>query len=271
MNSTADTRPRSSLTPLGHLMKEWREARRMSQLQLALLMDVSARHLSYVETGKSRPSREFVAQLADTFEMPLRERNALMLAAGYAPVFSESELSAPEMAALRRAAEAILEQQEPFPAFVANRYWDILMVNGAMQRFMGALKPEGPRHANVLLQIFDPEDMRPFIANWTELAADILRHLHHEIARAPMDARARSLLGRVLQFPNVPQHWRKRDLNVSPTPVIPTVFRTPVGDLTFFSTLTTFASSRTVAAEETRIECMHPMDEAARQFCEGLR
>lgn len=270
MGTTSDTKPPSSLTPLGHLMREWRDARRISQLQLSLLMDVSARHLSYVETGRSRPSREFVAQFADALDIPLRERNALLLAAGFAPAYAEGDLAAPEMAVLRRAAEAILAQQEPFPAFVTNRHWDVLLANGAMHRMLGALRLGGPLHDNVLLQIFDPDDIRPHIANWEELAGDVLRHLHHEVARAPLDPRGRALLGRVLSFPGVPAQWRRRDPMASPSPVIPTVFRTPVGELAFISTLTTFASSRAVVAEETRIECMHPVDEAARRFCQDL-
>ena len=124
----------------GRLLREWRAARRLSQLELALEAGVSARHLSYVETGKAQPSREMVARLADTLDMPLRERNALLVAAGYAPAIAETALGTPELAQVRRAIDFILEQQEPYPAFVMNRHWDVLLTNRAAARMIGFLR-----------------------------------------------------------------------------------------------------------------------------------
>jgi len=134
--------------PTGHvgpLLRHWRAARRVSQLDLALDADVSSRHLSFVETGRARPSREMVLRLAEALEVPLRERNALLLAAGYAPLYRETALGAPEMADARQAVEFILAKQEPYPAIVVDRHWNLLLANPATHRFLGLFLPAPPR------------------------------------------------------------------------------------------------------------------------------
>ncbi len=269
-NAVRKPAPSSAASRVGDLLREWRAARRMSQLDLALEANVSSRHLSWVETGKSQPGRDLVEQLADALEMPLRERNTLLVAAGYAPKYRQTDLSAPEMALLRRAVEFIIRQQEPFPAFVIDRHWDVLMVNPAMERVFGALKPGGPIHGNILRQVFDPADMRPLLANWEEVAGDLIRHLHHEAAAAPSDLRVRALLAEILAYPDVPQDWRRRELGATPLPVITTVFRKDDLELRFFSTLTTFGTSQDVTIEGLRIECMFPADQATEAFCRSL-
>ena len=269
-NAVRKPAPSSAASRVGDLLREWRAARRMSQLDLALEANVSSRHLSWVETGKSQPGRDLVEQLADALEMPLRERNTLLVAAGYAPKYRQTDLSAPEMALLRRAVEFIIRQQEPFPAFVIDRHWDVLMVNPAMERVFGALKPGGPTHGNILRQVFDPADMRPLLANWEEVAGDLIRHLHHEAAAAPSDLLVRALLAEILAYPDVPQDWRRRELGATPLPVITTVFRKDDLELRFFSTLTTFGTSQDVTIEGLRIECMFPADQATEAFCRSL-
>src|SRR6185369_7919901 len=164
---------------VGALLREWRAARRMSQLDLALEAGVSARHLSCVETGKSQPGRDLVAQLADALGMPLRERNALLMAAGYAPEYPETPLSTPELAQVRRAIDLIIEHQEPYPAFVLNRRWDVLLSNRAATRIAGFLRG-GSAHTNMVRQFFDPNDLRAAVVNWEEVAGDLIRHLHDE-------------------------------------------------------------------------------------------
>ncbi len=255
---------------LGALLRAWRAARRVSQLELALEAGLSARHLSCVETGKAQPSHDMVSRLADALEIPLRERNALFIAAGYAPQYRESALAAPELARMRRAINLILEQQEPYPAFVTNRRWDVLLANRAMTHVLGSIKPGGPRHRNVLRQIFDPDDMRPLIGNWEEVAGDVLRHLHAEVAAVPSDRKARALLEEVLAYPGVPDSWRTRAPGGGPLPLMSTVFRREARELRFFSTVTTFATPRDVTLEELRIECMFPMDEATAESCRTL-
>src|SRR5882762_9623531 len=134
---TAEPRPlrRERASRVGALLRDWRAARRLSQLDLAHKAEVSARHLSFVESGRAQPSREMVARLAEALEVPLRERNALLLAAGYAPQYRETVLAAPELATVRRALDLMLRHHEPYPAFVFNRHWDLLMSNQGATRF----------------------------------------------------------------------------------------------------------------------------------------
>ena len=258
--------------PIGLLLREWRAARGLSQLDLSLAAGVSTRHISYVETGKARPSRELVTRLADTLEMPLRERNALLVAAGFAPKYPETVLATPALAAVRRAIDSILQQQEPYPAFLLNRHWDVLAANSAAARVTGFLL--GGRtnpHGNMIRQFFDPAALRGAVRNWEEIARDLIRHLHIEVAAAPSDTTARELLAEVLAYPGVPASWRLRDVGASPAPLLTTVFEAEGRQLRFFSTITTFGTPHDVTLDELRIECAFPEDEATAAFCRELR
>ncbi|WP_343820904.1 helix-turn-helix transcriptional regulator [Dyella marensis] len=256
---------------VGGLLREWRAARRLSQLDLALEAGISARHLSCVETGKSQASREMLARLADTLGMPLRERNALLVAAGFAAKYPETELAMPAMAQIRKAIDAILQQQEPYPAFLLNRHWDVLGANRAAERVGDYVMHGQPsKHTNMLRQMFDPEDFRQAVVNWEEIAESIVRHLHNEVAAAPSDTKARALLDEVLAYPGVPASWRTRDLSSAPSPLMTTVLQGDGEQLHFFSTITTFGTPRDVTLEELHIECCFPMDEATAARCRQL-
>lgn len=257
----------SLTTHAGTLLREWRTSRRLSQLDLALEANVSPRHLSCVETGKAQPSRDMISRLADALSMPLRERNALLISAGYAPKYRETQLGSPEMAPVKRAIEFILQHQEPYPAVVTNRHWDMLLTNEATTRIFGFLKPGGPRHGNVLRQIFDPDDMRSVLRNWEELATDIIRHVHNQVAVAPSDTKARALLEEILAYPGVPAEWQTREPGSAPQPLMNTVFGKDDLELRFFSTITTFGTPHDVTLDELRIECMFPADDATAEFC----
>ena len=256
---------------VGVVLREWRTTRRLSQLDLALAAEISTRHLSCVETGKAQPSREMLTRLADALDMPLRERNALLVAAGYAPRYPETALSTPELERVRRAIEFILRQQEPYPAFVVNRRWDVLMANDAaarVNRFV--LRGRDSIHGNMIRQLFDPADLRPAIANWEDVAGDLIRHLHDAVATAPSDQAARALLDEALAFPGVPSRWRRREIDNAPLPLLTTVLRRDEHELRFFSTITTFATSRDVTLDELHIECCFPVDEATTALCRRL-
>jgi transcriptional regulator with XRE-family HTH domain len=268
------TLPASPSSPPAHagiLLREWRAARRLSQLDLALDAGLSTRHLSCVETGKAQPSREILTRLADTLQMPLRARNALMVAAGFAPRYPETALVKPELAQMRRAIEFILGQQEPYPAFLLNRHWDVLMANRASARVnrlvMGGRRTQ---HRNMLRQIFDPADLRSAIVNWAEVAGNLIHHLHSVVAGAPSDHVARALLDEVLAYPGVPSRWRLRELDAAPVPLQNTVLRHDGGELRFFSTITTFGTPRDVTLDEVHIECCFPMDDATAELCREL-
>lgn len=244
----------------------------MSQLDLALEAGVSARHLSYIETGKSRASREAIGRLADALRMPLRERNTLILAGGFAPEFSETPLLTPALDRMRAAIELILRHQEPYPAFVVSRHWEVLLANDAATRMNGFLMQGRPlRHGNLLHQVFDPEDFRPVIVNWNDVGGRFIRHLHEAIATVPTDEVSGRLLEELLAYPDVPSHWRSRDAASEPSPVLNLVFRSPAGELRFFETMTTFIGPRDVTLEELRIECSFPADAQTAAVCEQLR
>ena len=256
---------------LGSLLREWRGARRFSQLDLALAADISARHLSYVETGKSRPSREMVVRLADALTLPLRERNVLLHAAGYTAQYPETPLAAPELARIQRAIDFIIAQQEPYPAFVINRHWDIVQANAAAARVNHfLLAGRASPHANMLRHVFDPTDLRAALVNWEEVAGDLIHHLHGEIAAHPSDPVPRQLLAEVLAQPGVPQAWRQRDPGQRPSPLLTTIFEREGQRLRFFSSITVFAAPRDVTLDELRIECCFPMDDATAAFCRRL-
>ena len=263
-------RPASRGTEIGALLRHWRTTRHLSQLELALDADVSSRHLSYVETGRSQPSREMVLRLADALDIPLRARNALLVAAGYAPVYVETSLGAPEMAQLRSAIELILQHQEPYPAFVLDRHWNIRMSNQAAARCTRFLLGSEPAEQNMIRFILNPDGLRPVLANWEETAGDLIRHLHTQIAASPSDDRAKALLAEVLAYPGVPARWGSREIGTPTTPLLTTVFRKDDVELRFFSTITTFGTPRDVTLEELHIECSFPADEATATACREL-
>ena len=271
---TDTTAPASASPPersaVGKLLQRWRATRRLSQLDLSLDAGISTRHLSYVETGRSRPSRDLIELLADALAVPLRERNTLLVAAGFAPRYLERSLNDPELAKVKQAIELILERHDPDPAFVLDRYWDLLMANRGLARVLGMVRGGKPKHSNILRQVFDPDDMRPYIANWHEVAGDLVRHLHQQTASAPHDKALRALLDEVLAYPEVPLNWRYRELGAVPQPVITTIFRLGDDLLSFFSTLTTFGAPLDITLDEIRIECMFPADERTSEICRAL-
>jgi transcriptional regulator with XRE-family HTH domain len=264
------TRPPSP-AHIGTLLREWRAARRMSQLDLALEAGLSARHLSCVETGKAQASRDTIGRLADTLAMPLRERNALMLAAGYAPSHPETALAQPELAQIRQAIDCILRQQEPYPAILLNRHWDVQTTNRAAARVNRFLLGErAGSQRNMLRQMFDPQDLRSAIVNWEEVAGNLIRHMHRVVAGAPTDLVARALLDEVLAYPGVPAGWRVRQLDSAPQPLQTTILQRDGRQLRFFSTITTFGTPRDVTLDELHIECCFPMDEETAELCREL-
>ncbi len=256
---------------IGVLLREWRGARRMSQLALAHESGVSGRHLGFIETGRTQASRDVVSRLAAALSLPLREHNALLLAAGYAPHYGERALASPSMERLSQAIDLILRHQDPYPAFVISRRFDVLAANDAAAR-VNAFLMDGQQspHGNLLHQVFDPQDFRRVIANWPEVAAKFIRQLQDELVASPSDAQARRLLEDVLSYPDVPAAWRHRSLGPEPEPVLTMIFNSRAGPLRFFETITTFASPRDVTLDELRIDCAFPADEHTASVCARL-
>jgi transcriptional regulator with XRE-family HTH domain len=258
---------------IGALLQYWRKAKSLSQLALATEADVSPRHVSFIETGRAKPSRDMVVLLATVLGVPLRERNHLLLAAGFAPLYREAPLDAPELGPVRAALDAILRQQEPFPAVVLNRHWDILDMNQAAQRFFGMLLGgrEGRPPPNVLRLMFDPSELRPHVRNWETVAESLLQRLHREATGGVKDAVTLQLLAEILEYPDVPERLRRPNLTVPLVPVVSISFQHGTQHYDFFSTVTTLGTPQDVTLEELRIECFFPADaETERQARSGL-
>ena len=260
-------------TGVGTLLQYWRKTRSLSQLALAHDAEVSPRHISFLETGRAKPSREMVMLLSNVLDIPLRERNVLLLAAGFAPVYAETRLEAPELGAVQTALRAILTQQEPFPAVVMDRHWDILKTNEAAQRFFGLLLGErasaGP--ANVVRMMFSSNGLRPFVSNWEAVAEALIQRVHREAVGGVPDLATAQLLEEVLAYPNVPKRLRRLNLGAPSMPVIPVCFRKDGHAFNFFSTVTTLGTPQDVTLQELRIECFFPADAATEEQARALR
>ncbi len=255
--------------PIGGLLRRWRTARHLSQLDLALRAEVSARHLSFIETGRAQPSRQMVLLLSSALDVPLRERNAMLNAAGFAPAYRETGLNDPQMAEVRQALELILRQHEPFPSVVFDRTWNIVMVNPAYSRFLAQLL--GPRgtlptftvleapRLNAVRLLFERDGLRASLGNWEAVARAILLRLQRDAA-GDGDPGIQALLQEVLASPHVPARWREPDLGASQALVIPVELGTPPDALRFFTTITTLGSPQDITLQELRIESFHAAD-----------
>jgi len=244
----------------------------MSQLDLALRADVSTRHLSFVETGRSNPSREMVLLLCEVLEVPLRERNALLEAAGYAPMYRETGLSDPELEQVRRVVEFMLASHEPYGAVAIDRLWNVKMANRSHDRLLDALLDDAADErvrSNLLRLVFDPGGVRPAIENWEEVARSIIDRVHREL-RGHRDAEAEAMIEELLGYPDVPQRWRAPDLTRPARLVIPIRLRTDDLELSLFSAVTTLGTPRDVTLQELRIETFFPTDEASEQTIREL-
>lgn len=202
-----------------------------------------------------------VQLLAAVLDVPLRERNAMLLAAGFAPAYPEASLDAPSMSLVRTALDAILAQHEPFPAVVLDRRWDIVRVNQGAARFFRLLlgdAADGP--GNVLRLVFDPRGLRPFIVNWEEVARSLVLRVQREAVGGVPDAAAAEVLAEVLGHPEVPGDLRRRPPETAPMPVIPVRFRKDGASFDFFSAITTLGTPQDVTAQEVRIESFFPSD-----------
>ena len=268
----ATVRTATELPPLGALVRYWRQKRNLSQLGLAIEADVSPRHVSFMETGRARPSREMVLHIADTLQVPLRERNGLLLAAGFAPIYRESNLDAPELAPARAALDAILRQQEPYPAVVMNRYWDISASNRAAARFFSLLLGEvaASQPANVVRLVFSPTGLRPHIVNWPEVAEALLGRVHREAVGGVVDEGTEALLRDVLAYPDVPGDWRTLNLDKPTAPIISIIFRHGRHTFSYFSTVTTLGTPQDITLQEIRIESFFPHDAETARLAQEL-
>lgn len=257
----------------GQLLRHWRAVHKVSQLALALEADVSARHLSFVETGRSQPSRALVARLGAVLELPLRDRNDLYTAAGFAPRHAETGLQAPELSRIRQALLRILEKQEPYPAIVMDRHWNILMANGATARLIGLMLPRASLEdrPNALRLLFASDGLQPYVGNWSEVASMLLLRLQREALAAPRESPSRRLFEDLAALPVAPADWMRRGAELGHAPVLDIEYvrdGEPLASL--FSTLTSIGTPQDITLQELRIESYYPSDDATQMLLESL-
>ena len=241
----------------GDLLREWRQRRRLSQLDLAVAANVSSRHLSFVETGRSRPTSEMILHLAEHLDVPLRDRNALLLAGGYAPAYQEHGLEEPELKAVQTALQRVLAGHEPYPAVVVNRWWELLDANQGIALFTSDVKPdllEPP--VNVLRLSLHPDGMAPRIANLPEWRAHLLTRLHRQ-AQTTGDARLTDLHDELKAYPGGESERPPKPTDV----VVPLRYRSPKGELSFLSITAMVGTPMDVTVDELAIESFYPADE----------
>lgn len=254
-------------------LRFWRDRRGLSQLGLADAAETTQRHVSFLESGRATPSREMVLRLAGVLGLPLRQQNALLLAAGFAPAWSESDLSAPELARVNRALDYILAQQEPYPAFVVDRRWNLLRANagaGRLSEFLLGPASPGPsaETPNLAVALVSPDGMRPFIVNWEDVALYFLRGVQAD-AIADGTRETAELLRRLLTFPGLPALSHVPPPAQGEAPVLIIHFRRRDTSLRMFTTIATLGTPQDVTLEEIRVESFFPQDDQTAQIFES--
>ncbi|CAN5524532.1 MAG: helix-turn-helix domain-containing protein [Rubrobacteraceae bacterium] len=251
--------------PVGELLRRWRGLRRMSQFGLALEAGVSSRHVSFVENGKSEPSRDMVLRLAESLDLPLRERNDLLLAAGYAPVYSEANFDSPEMSSVRGAVRKVLAGHEPYPAVVVDRIWNLVDMNEGASLFVAEVSPELLEPpANVLRISLHPDGMASCILNLGEWRAHILGRLRRQVYVSDNPALA-SLLNELREYPG----GEVEDGVPGDGIVVPLRIVHAGHELSFFGTVATFGTPLDVTVAELAIESFFPADKGTAMFLRG--
>src|SRR3954452_8227859 len=250
---------------VGQLLREWRERRRLSQLALSIQADVSTRHRSFVETGRSRPTPEMIVRLTEHLDVPLRERNEMLLAGGYAPAYPQHGLDEPELASVRAALRQVLHGHEPYPAVVIDRWWDLVDSNAAIAVLAEGCAPDLLQPpVNVLRLSLHPDGMAPRIANLAQWRSHLLEQVHRR-AEQTADERLRRLHAELLEYPGGQQGGP-----AGPGVVLPLRLRHEAGELSFFSIAATVETAADVTVEELLIESFYPADLGTAQRLRAL-
>jgi transcriptional regulator with XRE-family HTH domain len=248
-------------------LRAWRQRRAWSQLELAGRAGISQRHLSFLELGRASPSRDMVVRVANALNAPLREHNAFLLAAGFAPVWRETALSAPELSQVREAINHMLVQQEPFPAVAVDRHWNLLKANRGMARLVEfLLGPQPPdEQVNLADALVAPDVLRRFLTNWDEVVRHFIASVEADAA-ADGDPRTFALLERLRSYRGVRTALRKTLPQTGGGPVLPMRFSKDGVSLQLFTSIATLGTPQDVTTQELRVECFFPMDEQTAQI-----
>lgn len=271
---TATVRPlHGSSLEFGDLLREWRQHRRLSQLELSLSSGISQRHISFLETGRSRPSRPMVIALADALSIPLRERNALLECSGFRAAYGGGSLDDRSMALFREALQLAIEHHEPYPAVVLDGHWNLVMINqGALRFFQHFVDPfaalaaiGNPTTFQMVRLCLRDEGFKPFIRNWTELVYSFLQRARQGLLHNPADAELAGLIDEILAHPDTPSRWHAPDWKTPPSPTINLVLDDGRNTWSLFTMLAHFGSPQNVTIEELSVELFYPADPSTRQ------
>jgi transcriptional regulator with XRE-family HTH domain len=223
---------------VGPILRRWRATRGKSQLDLAMTSQISQRHVSFIESGRSRPSKSMLITIADALDIPFRERNTLLLAGGYAPAYADGAWEGDDMTSVNAAIDRMLHQQEPFPAMAPSR--------------------------NLLRLLFDPDGLRPHVAEWESLASAMIGRVHREAVGYVLDAQVQQLLRELLAYPGVRSEWQRGEA-ASSLPLVPIGLIHEGAVIRYFSMVCTIGTPQTVLTQELRLECMFPADKASEE------
>ena len=257
------------LNLFGQTLKRWRNQRNLSQLDLALISEVSQRHISFLESGRAKPSQNMVLKLAKVLEIPLRQQNVMLSSAGFSPIHTQTDLSSPEMALISKALNFVLTQQEPYPAIVVDRYWNLILSNKAATNLLEAFLPPQKLQnyfcvdgkINLMRVMFDAQGLRPFIVNWEACAGNLLQRVHREAKLSIANDQSNSLFDEIISDPDIANLWKSLNQTTENELVLSVHLQKNNLDLRFFSTIATLGTSYDITLQELRIECLFPADE----------
>jgi transcriptional regulator with XRE-family HTH domain len=257
----------------GGMLREWRQYRRLSQLELALRAGISQRHISFLETGRSRPSRPMIIALADALAIPLRERNALLECSGFRAAYGEGPLDDRAMTLFREALQLAIEHHEPYPAIVLDGRWNLVLANQGALRFFGhfvdifaALERIGsPDAFQVVRLCLHDEGLKPFIRNWTEMVYSFLQRARHALLQNPGDRPLKGLIDEILAHPDAPARWQAPDWTTPPSPAVIMTLDDGHRTWSLFTMLAHFGAPQHVTIEELSLEFFYPADASTRE------
>lgn len=263
--------PPPVVSTFGEELRRWRDARRYSQLALAAAAEVSQRHLSFLETGRSKPSREMVLHLARTLELPLRDQNTLLATAGYSPEYAERTLDDPDLDEVRHILETVVNAHGPIPAYVVDRGWDIVLANPAALQIAALSGIDVPLDVglNAMRLCFHPDGVRPAIVDWERFATVLLHRLEREAIERPFDERLNELVVEARSYPGVADLPARAPLPSGNDLMVPMVLDTPAGELRFISMIATIGAPFDVTLEELRLETLLPADRHTESVLRG--
>ncbi|MEO6917504.1 MAG: helix-turn-helix transcriptional regulator [Collimonas sp.] len=252
----------------GAALRYWRDKRGYSQLRLSTESQISQRHISFLESGRSHPSRELILKLGTVLDIPLRQRNVMLLAAGFAPAYQERKLSDPELASVKQALDFMLAQQAPYPALVVDRLWNLVMSNGPAAMMIRWLldmpdaQPIPREGVNILKLMLDPQAIRKYLVNWQDVSADLLHWIQREAMSDGPGSEATSLLEQLIALPGIKAATQTPNLDTRVLPFLAMTIRKDGVELNLFTSITTMGTPHDVTVHELRIESFFPADAA---------